>query len=92
MDLGQTYNVYGIMIAGNANVETNEWVTHVDIETSTDGGEPWATHVTNLATNTAANTVKTVSFTEVQTQHVRIVVKTYNGYPSMRVALMASNI
>jgi hypothetical protein len=90
MDLGQPYNVYGIVIAGNANVETNEWVTHVDIETSTNG-TTWATHVTNLTTNTAA-TEKTARFNAIQTQHVRIVVKTYNGYPSMRVALMASNI
>jgi hypothetical protein len=91
MDLGQPYNVYGIMIAGNANIEANEWVTNVDIETSTNDGETWSTHVTNLVTNTDA-TEKTARFNAIQTQHVRIVVKTYNGYPSMRVALMASNI
>jgi hypothetical protein len=91
MDLGQPYNVYGIMIAGNANIEANEWVTNVDIETSTNDGETWPTHVTNLVTNTDA-TEKTARFNAIQTQHVRIVVKTYNGYPSMRVALMASNI
>jgi hypothetical protein len=88
MDLGQPYNVYGIVIAGNANVETNEWVTNVDIETSTDG-TTWATHVTNLVTNTDA-TEKTARFNAIQTQHVRIVVKAFNTHPSMRVALLAS--